>query len=354
MKRWNTLIAVCGYLRAGLLGGERPQRRPGVSWKLLVEASSYHSVAPALAWCLKDMPDVPDGARDYFDTVLALNGRRNKALLAALARIVAACNAIDIEPVPLKGAARLVERNYPAASLRFLGDLDVLIPPERAADAVAALQAIGFAESSESRFSAHHLPMLHDRGGGGGVELHTELLPRNGGKVVSGDWFQTGTRASAFGDLRIRLADATRSVGHIIAHDQLHHGRYWARGVELRQVLDVVMIRQRHEGAIDWAELEHRFRQSGFGEVLATYLMIAEAMFGQPAPRLASAPRPGAIEDFRRKVETLRLQRLASIMSNYVAARRQDPCGVKLLDWRKLPGRIRLVMKALHHTPPNW
>src|SRR5712691_5071934 len=108
MNRWDAFTAVCEHLRAGLLGGELPRRGPEVAWELLIEASSHHYVTPALAWCIKDQPDAPSEVRDYLDTVLALNAQRNEALLAGLARIVDALNAIAIEPVLLKGAARLV------------------------------------------------------------------------------------------------------------------------------------------------------------------------------------------------------------------------------------------------------
>ena len=199
MNRWDAFTAVCGHLRAGLLGGEPPRRHPSISWELLVEVSSHHRVTPALAWCLKDRPDVPAEAREYLDTILALNGRRNEALLAALARIVAACNAIGAEPVPLKGAARLIECNYPAPSLRFLGDLDVLIPAERSGDAVAALQAIGFRANADFE-ALHHLPMLYDREAGGAVELHTDVVPGDGAKVIPTDWFQAGTCPFAYSE----------------------------------------------------------------------------------------------------------------------------------------------------------
>jgi hypothetical protein len=118
LNRWQAFIALCDYLRAGLLGGKPPIQQDTISWELLIEASSHHYVTPALAWCLKERPGIPPEVRDYLDTVFALNGKRNEALLAALTRIVAALNAIDIEPVLLKGAARLAECNYPAPGLR--------------------------------------------------------------------------------------------------------------------------------------------------------------------------------------------------------------------------------------------
>jgi hypothetical protein len=126
-------------------------------------------------------------------------------------------------PVLLKGSARLIEGDYPAPMLRFLGDLDVLIPAERAAGAVAALQSIGFrtkADDADLPSSHHHLRVLHDRETGAGVELHTSLMLGAGAALFPTDWFCQGTRPLAFRNLQIRLPDATRSVGHIVAHEQ--------------------------------------------------------------------------------------------------------------------------------------
>jgi len=354
VKRWDALIAVCGYLRSGLLGGEAGELPHELPWELLVEASSYHALTPALAWCLKDRTELPAEVRDYFSTMLALNAKRNDALAAALVRVVAACNAIGIQPVPLKGAARLVEDTYPAPSLRFLGDLDVLIPAERSADLVAALDATGFrADASETALppSHHHLPMLHDREKGGGVELHIDVLNGDGGDVIATDWFAAGTRPVPFADLRIRLPDATRSVGHIVAHDQLQHRGYWDRKVELRQVLDLAMIRMAHAPEIDWSALDDRFCRAGLGEVLPTYLAMTEALLGQPAPRLSHSPRPGAIDSFRRVVEAGRLRRLALTVAGHLASSGRSPRSAR--EWlalRKWPGRIRLVIKALRQN----
>ena len=153
MTRWDAFADVCGYLRAGLLGGEPPRRRRNREWKLLIEMSSFDFVTPSLAGCLHGQPGVPREIRDYLDAVLALNGQRNALLLDALSRIVATLNVIDIEPVLIKGCARLVANDYPQPNMRFLGDLDVLVPTNRATDAFTALMANGFGQKPE--YSIH-------------------------------------------------------------------------------------------------------------------------------------------------------------------------------------------------------
>jgi hypothetical protein len=356
MTRWGAFADVCGYLRVGLLGGKPPRRRRNRDWKLLIEMSSFHFATPALAGCLHSEPAIPREIRGYLDAVLALNGQRNVILLEALSRIVAALNAIDIEPVLMKGCARLVEGEYPQPNMRFLGDLDVLVPTNRATDAYAVLMANGFGERPKDGIPPPdymHLRVLHEHKTGAAVEIHR--LVSESPQVLSTPWFWEGTHPFRMrGNLHVRLADPTRSACHNIVHDQLDHERYQRRTIELRQLLDLALIRKRHEAAIDWGELDHFFCRNGLGEVLATYLQFCEELLGQKAPRLRCRPRIGAIDDFRRIVVPPKPPKLVPmatalgvIMTNYVTARRRDPLGLlKLLNPMKWPPRFKLLKDA--------
>jgi hypothetical protein len=262
MTRWDAFADVCGYLRAGLLAGKPPRRRRNREWVLLIETSSFHFVTPSLAGCLKDELNLPHEIREYLDAVLTFNGRRNALMLETLSRIVAALNAIDIEPVLMKGCARLVEGEYPEPNMRFLGDLDILVPTNRATDAYAALVANGFYEKTGEAYPPdhHHLHVLIDNNTGAGVEIHREVSPGFCPQVLLTSWFCEGSRPFRLQDnLHVRLPDQTRSAGHNIVHDQFHHGGYQNCTIELRQLLDLALIRKRHEAAIDWAELDHFF-----------------------------------------------------------------------------------------------
>jgi hypothetical protein len=359
--RWEAFTSLCGYLRAGLLGGERQPTNRSVPWELLIEASSYHFVTPALGWCLmQQLSAPPHEVRQYFEEIVALNTERNEKLVMGLASIVNALNAIDIEPVLLKGAARLIEGTYPEPMLRFLGDLDVLIPASRSAAAVAALNSIGFRVHPDDALlqaSHHHLPMLYDPETGVGVELHTSLLPPEHASLLPTDWFNMNTRRYPFRDVTIRLPDATRSVGHIIAHDQLSHGRHWQRRVELRQLLDLAMIRAKSETAIDWSELDDRFCRMGFGTLLATYMDFARRLLGQPLPQLKHAALPGATAVFRWTIESSRLQPWGAValraISFFAQCSRDPRAAMRLFHWDAWRYQIEEVRRKLK-SPPSW
>jgi hypothetical protein len=358
VTRWDAFADVCGYLRACLLGGKPPRRRRYREWKLLIEMNSFHYATPSLAGCLHDETSIPREIRDYLDAVLTLNGRRNAVLLEALSRIIATLNAVDIQPVLLKGCARLLADDCPQPSMRFLGNLDVLVPANRATDAYTALLANGFSEKPEYGMPPaghYHLPALHEHKTGAGVEIHAHLTDSHFAPVLSTPWFCDGTRPVRLENgLYVRLPDPTRSACHNIVHQQLHHEKYPNPAIELRQLLDLALIRKRHEAAIDWAELDHLFCRIGLGEVLATYLHFCEELLGQKAPRFRYRPRVGAIENFRRIVDPPKppkpptfapiVTALATIVSDYAKARRRNPLGVlKLLYPTKWPARFKLL-----------
>lgn len=307
MTRWETFNAVCGHLRAGLLGGPEFEWDSQTPWELLVEFSGRHNVTPALAWCLAVKPGIADDVRAFLRAVLERNGQRNARLLDCLARVVGALNALDIEPVLLKGAAHLVEGIYPTAELRVVGDLDLLVPRERGDDAAAALANIQFVATTNLVPANHaHLPTMYDETGID-VEIHTRVEHGTARNIVPVAWFREATRPCPFRDLKVRIPDATRSIAHNIVHSQIDHGRF--NQIELRALLDLATIRARHESTIDWADVDRRFTVAGFGDLLATYLSLAEILFGQPAPKLSGHPQARFFEAFRSAVERPRKKR---------------------------------------------
>lgn len=351
MRRWDAFVLVCDYLREGLLGEAPVRNAQSIRWEALINTSSRHYVTPALAWCLRGFANIPTEIRAYFEAALALNGERNVVQLTSLARIVAALNEIDIEPLLLKGASHLIDGSYPDPSLRFLGDLDVLVPEDKAAEAASKLKALGFSENNSSLVppSHHHLSMLVDRETGAGVEIHKQPAPSTFQGVVSTRWFWEGATPFPFRDLRVRLPSPTKRVVLNVVHDQLFNRQYQRQGAELRQLLDLSLLRAQHDGEIDWSEVDRRFCDAGAGQVLATYLEFARALLGQPPPQVSCAPRLNAIEGFKSRMASWRAAR--RMATEYVAARRRQPLGIfRLLNPRTWANRLRLLRAGFDTT----
>ncbi len=184
----------------------------------------------------------------------------------------------------------------------MLGDLDILIPVARSEQAVAALKAAGFGGKPDDVIPPpghHHLPMLHEPVTGVGVELHTHAISASPDAVIATDWFCEHARTVTFRGQRLRVPEPTRNAGHIIFHSEIYHEHFRLNKIQLRHLLDLAMLRARHDDAIDWGDLDRRFSAAGHGEVLATYLMFAEMLLGQAAPKLGCSPAKDAMEKLR-------------------------------------------------------
>jgi hypothetical protein len=346
LKRWTAFAHLCAVLRHRLCTGNPPSHRPAGEWELLIEASSHHLVTPALAWCLRGDDSVPSDVRDYLDLTLEHMIRRNEQMLDALERSACALNGAGIVPVLLKGAALLVDGLYPAPGLRILGDLDLLVSADRIQDAATALRNIGFAsnDSIVVKPQHHHLPAFRDGVTGAGVELHTKIMNQTFLPLIPASDFAERARPAAFRGLDIRLPTPTGRIAHNIAHGAIATGDLWRNNVNLRQLLDLVMIRTRYENEIDWNEIDGVFCAAGFGRALSTNLHFAEILFGQPAPPTSSPPR--SISDLQRAVErsgTRNWGRLAAGVIIHAMQFRRDPMGVLrwVIDLNRLPNRIR-------------
>jgi hypothetical protein len=301
---------------------------------------------------------LPDPCRERLRAALARNIFRNLGILADVERVVRAFNGVGIEPVLLKGAAHLLNELYPAIGLRAIGDIDLLVALPEVEPAAAALRAAGFADQSPRRWvehAHHHLPPLARPQSGIRVEIHYGLTPSFAAEVVSVPWFVEMARPAAFRDLRLRVPEPTRAVAHNIAHAQINHDLYAEGYVELRQLLDLALLRARHETEIDWPEIERRFIGRGLGHVLANHLAIAESLFGQTMPALRVRPDARALDEFRRLVERparRRWRRLRHIGVNYWRLLCRNPAGVlNLLAPHFWPARLRVLIDACRRPP---
>jgi Uncharacterised nucleotidyltransferase len=358
MRRWNAFNEICGHLRHGLLGSSPGPAQESES-KLLIDVSSRHLVTPALAWSTRGMR-MPAELRDYLDAVLTLNERRNQTLRAKLEQLVAALNAIDIEPLLLKGAAYLADNLYPALGIRLIGDLDLLIPPGREADALAAAESIGYKKGGREfeDMAAHHLPSLTQARSGVSLELHTALTEPQYNAIVPPDWISQESRLAPMAGLSARVPSPSCAVTHIIVHDQLHHRGFRSGEFDLRQLLDLALMRARYERDIDWVDIERRFVSAGYGDALAIYLAYLELQFGQTLPQFGHAHCPAATARarMRKAVERRTAFRIAvgnlvRLPLGYLAARFRDPRGLRNLGktstWRRGLRRIQhAVMSA--------
>jgi hypothetical protein len=357
MRRWHSFVFICNALRAGLLGSGRSAWPQPPDWPAVLEASRHHGVTAPLAWCLRGDPRVPGDVAARLRTALAANAARNALILRELERILTALGACGLEPLLLKGAAHLVNGLYPAPSVRFLTDIDLLLPLDRLDAGAAALQRIGFAPPPRRAFveiDYQHLPRMTHPPSGIGVELHRSVFAPDHAVLPLAAFWHTA-RAVPFRGATVRVPGATAAVAHNIAHAQIAHDLRREGHAELRQLLDLALLCRREGPAIDWPAIAEGFSHAGFERALRDNLAVAQALFGETVPLPDPAADGTAVARLRLNTERprqRRLARLARVASRYVERLRRRPALVlNVLAPGLWPARLRLLAAALR---PRW
>jgi hypothetical protein len=171
----DEIPALSTLVLGGALAGEPPER--------LAEAAAAHNVAGFVLEAAEHGRARLDPAhrRTLADAHLrrvaatALRRRELGPVTAALA------SALGTDPVVIKGPA-LAERVYPDRRLRPYGDLDLMVPRERLADAAAALVEEGYDALEEFRpgYAERFGHDVHVRRGTGAAAVDVELHWRIG------------------------------------------------------------------------------------------------------------------------------------------------------------------------------
>jgi hypothetical protein len=258
-------------------------------------------LAPALAAALDDKAlfagvpklTLPDGRRSISRTIadaLAANDERRATMTARLAELVAACNAVGIEPLLIKGARSLW---LGGPRWRAMLDLDLLAAGAEAERVDEQARAIGYIEPAGlgERPNRHHLAPLarpdalftieiHRRGGNRYAE---PLLPTAELEAVA----ETREREG----LRARILPAPHHILHGLVHHHVGHSAD-ARGlIELKGLYEFAAEAARLASNDREALVDRARRHPRLLAALDLWTAAAHAFFAAPvAPPLALCP----------------------------------------------------------------
>lgn len=257
--------------------------RPAAEWELLVAVASAHHVLAAFAAAISDLGlahRLESELRDFLAAVRHWNGSRNQAMRRQLGEVVTLLNGIGVEPVLLKGAIRLVDGLYPEPGWRMMGDLDLLVPQERRAEAMAALHRAGYATAPAYRQIEpsyawhHHCPPLVRPNRPAPVEIHDELfVTRRQQRLLPGvAMLEAATPAMVESGLA-RLPRLEHQLVHLIGHCQIADRGHLCGSIRLRDRLEAAALARRAGAAFDTTALDRHFAQAGYRPHLASFLL---------------------------------------------------------------------------------
>src|SRR5512133_3331157 len=166
-----------------------------VDWPAVAERANRADLAPALCVALEAkglMSVAPELFQEYLRELHRFNLDRNQALLQQLRVVVRLLNDIGVTPLLLKGAAALATDLYPDPGMRFMADLDLLVPEELLGRSVAAVRRSGYEVPEsypglvDSKGSKHYAPLARS-GAAATIELHRRLLTK-GRELLESAW----------------------------------------------------------------------------------------------------------------------------------------------------------------------
>ena len=133
----SALTSLCGCLR-----GMPPV---DIDWTSVIGLANQTLTTPALIdFVDKYAAMLPEDVCTYIRHIHRRNVLRNNRLIAQLEEAVVAMNVHGITPILLKGASTLATSPEARRSVRIMSDLDIMVMPDEARTAIAALCGIGY------------------------------------------------------------------------------------------------------------------------------------------------------------------------------------------------------------------
>lgn len=283
-----------------LLAPDEAARLDLAAWDLLIRQARRANLIARLATLLEPQFDaLPAAPVRHLRAALLIAQRQRIATRWEAECIQRALAPLGIQPILLKGAAYLL-RGLPAARGRLFGDIDLLVPKARMAEAEAGLIGAGWAFPEElsdydSRYYRewmHEIPPLYHRQRDTALDLHHTILPPTARvKVNTAALFEDARELPDLPGLRV-LAPVTmflHSAAHLFHEGELDNG--------LRDLFDLdALLRDFGREPGFWADLVPRARVLGLSRPLFHALRYTTRLLGTPVPhdvmRAAAADAP--------------------------------------------------------------
>jgi hypothetical protein len=226
---------------------------------------------------------VPADVRALLTDVRDRARKRNALLVGQFEELLPALHAIGVEPIPMKGLARLL--GSADEQSRLLSDIDLLVPAERLHDCVSVLKRLGYdvIVGPEHDSRAFVLGRPQDVGT---LDLHTALKPY----YLDFGYADIAPhcRAIAVAEGNALVPDPTCQLLLEVLHDQLNDRDYWRGLIDVRHLLDVRSLVQ--EG-IDWPRLASAFAPGTATRAFKLQMLTASTLMTVDIPQ---AYRDGA------------------------------------------------------------
>ncbi len=305
MRRLDHFTWVCAVV-SPLTSRERlleAMPRP-IDWHMVFAAASEHLFLPSVFCCLeqKDLLHlVPDEARDALQQVYLLNAARNRMLTGQVKRVSDILDRAGLEPIWLKGAARLIEAPDLAAQ-RTMFDLDLWLPAEQMEAAAAAMGVAGYRSDLQyPDVGQKHMSPLFHVAESAPIELHWRVVNPEWALILPNNVLHGGARLVQWRGTRLAVPSLDAQILNIVtqssALDVLQTRMHAHRLLEF-----TILCAER--GMPDSLQIVQTvYAAAGCDSTAERYITLARALFGAEAP----VQRCGLPRSFALRIDSPRL-----------------------------------------------
>jgi len=262
-----------------------------VNWDRVILMANTQLVVTALwsALCSKNLQNLlPEEVGSYLSELHGLNYRRNEAIRKQTEEIIRNLNTVGLEPIVLKGAALMFKSAIEDPGVRFMLDIDIMVPVEQVNKTREIVSAIGY-RSVERDDPAHeptHHPATMVRDDEvAKVEIHIDLFHPFVDPPVLGknEVWESSEQIRANG-LTFRVLAPTHFVLHNVVHSESHHRGFALRKVPVRYLHDLTVFLPLYGAEVDWDAIDLVMGRYGLRRMMSSYLLMGSRLLGANVP----------------------------------------------------------------------
>jgi hypothetical protein len=246
-------------------------------------------LGPLLRWTASDGEDVP---AEWAGSLLAadLTARvRHANLVATAVAVLDACRDLRVEATLLKGIS-VADQLYPAAHMRPMGDVDVLVPADVEHKVAETLLAGGFERIPypDTPGQHHGAPLRHVRRRTL-VELHTALFPASapvhGAAIFRPAHLHAHRHVSPYHGTDAGRLSAEIQLAYMAAAWFNDMTTFRFHPSFLASLFDAVLLLRAHGSTLDWDEILRSVDNEMVKASLYALLTYVPRFGTTPAPR---------------------------------------------------------------------
>jgi|AGTN01.2.fsa_nt_gi hypothetical protein len=241
------------------------------TWTDQLDAASYR-LLPLLFMNIGNIQPIEAPLLDKLKEAYLIAFCRNQSLFNRTIGALRELKQAGIETILLKGAA-LALLHYNDVGLRPMVDIDVLVPTNKADDAIKVLSKSGW----QPGFKAPHSQAFRSTTSGVEIDLHWHALIELSGED-SDDELWNGAVKAELNDLEVLALNPTDTLFHVCAH-----GMKWEGMPTFRWVADAYMV-LKSGATIDWTRLVQFAKKHRLTLPLKEALIYLKELLNPPIP----------------------------------------------------------------------